>query len=61
VSGCVIALVLALAQFGPANTGELRLVVTDGSGLPLVSAVELVSEAQQVRESLATDADAPRR
>ncbi len=55
--GYLIALVLALAQFGPANTGELRLVVTDSSGLPLVSVVELVSEAQQVRQSLATDAD----
>jgi TonB dependent receptor-like, beta-barrel/Carboxypeptidase regulatory-like domain len=57
VSVYLIALALALAQFGPANTGELRLVVTDSSGLPLVSAVELVSEAQQVHQSLATDAD----
>jgi hypothetical protein len=57
VPGYLIALALALAQFGPANTGELRLLVTDSSGLPLVSSVELVSEAQQVRQSLATDAD----
>lgn len=32
-------------------------MVTDSSGLPLVSAVDLVSEAQQVRHILATDAD----
>jgi TonB-dependent receptor-like protein len=57
VFAAVFALVLALAQFGAANTGELRLVVTDPSGLPLVSAVELVSEANQVRQSLATGPD----
>ena len=36
---CVLA--LALAQFSQTNTGELRLVVTDASGLPVQSTVEL--------------------
>ena len=53
----LIAVLFALAQFGAVNTGELRLVVTDPSGLPLVSAVELVSEANQVHERLDTAAD----
>jgi len=57
VSVYLVVLALTLAQFGAANTGELHLVVTDSSGLPLVSVVELVSEAQQVHQFLATDAD----
>ena len=48
-------LLLALGQFGQANTGELRLTVVDGSGLALPSEVELVSESNQVRERLKTD------
>lgn len=44
-----------LAQFGQSNTGELRLMVADTSGLPLHCAVELVSESNQLRESLETD------
>jgi len=31
------------------NTGELRLTITDPSGLGLKSAVELISEANQYR------------
>ena len=53
------AFVLALtmmAQFGQANTGELHLTVTDPSGLPVQSTVELVSEANQLRETLETSA-----
>jgi hypothetical protein len=46
---------LALGQFGQANMGELRLTVVDDSGLALQGAVELVSEANQVRERLQTD------
>jgi hypothetical protein len=53
----VILLVLLLAQFAPTATGELRLIVTDAAGLPLTSAVELVSESNQVREQLQTEAD----
>jgi outer membrane cobalamin receptor len=49
-------LVIAVAQFGQTETGELRLSVSDPSGLPLRSAVELVSEANQIRVQLETDA-----
>jgi hypothetical protein len=53
VSGCV--LMLALAQFAQTNTGELRVAVTDAGGLPLPSAVELVSEANRFQEKYDTD------
>ena len=55
MSGCGLVLLLMLAQFGQSNTGELRLTVVDASGLPLQSGVELVSEANQLRESLETN------
>src|SRR5262245_4119859 len=53
----LFAVVLSLAQFGQANTGELRLLVTDSSGLPVECAVELVSDANQVHEQLDTTPD----
>jgi outer membrane receptor protein involved in Fe transport len=56
MSGYVLIVLLALGQFAQTNTGELRVTVTDASGLPLKSAVELVSEANQFRESVETDA-----
>jgi outer membrane cobalamin receptor len=43
------------AQFAPSNSGELRLTVVDATGLPVQSAVELVSEANEVRRALQTD------
>lgn len=55
MSSCALVLLLMLAQFSQSNTGELRLTVTDAASLPLQSAVELVSEANQIRESLETD------
>jgi hypothetical protein len=57
VTSYLLALALAAAQFGQTNTGELRLLVTDPSGLPLECAVELVSDANQVREQLDTTSD----
>jgi hypothetical protein len=42
--------------FAQSNTGELRLTVTDPSGLGLKSTVELVSEANQYRYTFTTDA-----
>ena len=45
---------LSLAQ---RNTGELRLRVMDPTGLPLRANGELVSQANQIRYKLATDAD----
>jgi len=50
----VLVLLLAAAQFGPSSTGELHLFVADSSGLPVQSAVELVSESNQVKETLET-------
>lgn len=41
--------------FAQSNTGELRLTVTDPSGLVLKSTVELVSEANQYRNTFTTD------
>src|SRR5215831_2546210 len=40
---------------GQGNSGELRLKVTDSSGLGLRSTVEIVSEANQLREQFVTD------
>ena len=55
VVSCIVALFLSLGQFGQSNTGELRLTVTDSSGLPLPGPVELVSDANAVRQSLDTN------
>jgi outer membrane cobalamin receptor len=51
----VLLVLLAFGQFGQSNTGELRLAVTDASGLPLAATVELVSEANRIRQGLDTD------
>src|SRR5262252_1801737 len=45
-----------LAQFGQSSTGELRLTVTDGAGLPLKATIELVNDTKQFRETLQSDA-----
>jgi hypothetical protein len=45
----------ALPLFGQSNSGELRLKVTDPSGLGVKAAVNIVSEANQYRNVLATD------
>ena len=55
MSYCSFLLLCAVAQFGQSDTGELRLTVADPSGLPIQSAVQLVSEANQLRRSLKTD------
>src|SRR5260370_2749434 len=48
-------LLLTVGQFAQNNTGELLRTVVDPSGSPLESRVELVSEANQFRQSLETD------
>ena len=53
----IALLLLALGQFAGSNTGELRLTVSDPSGLPLECSVELTSEATAVRQALRTGAD----
>lgn len=51
---CLVVL-LWTAQFSQTNTGELRLTVTDPSGLPIPAAVQLTSDANQFRQALDTD------
>ncbi|MDR3749675.1 MAG: TonB-dependent receptor [Acidobacteriota bacterium] len=50
-----LILLLGLPLLAQSNTGELRLKVTDPSGLAAKSAVEIVSEANHFRQSLTTD------
>src|SRR5215470_222810 len=52
----VLALLLAAGQFGQANTGELRVTVTDATGAALPGPVEIVSQANEFRQRLDTDA-----
>jgi len=55
---CIAALsclLCAIPLFSQSNTGELRIKVTDPSGLAVRCSVELVSEANQYRNSLTTD------
>jgi len=51
----LLFLISALPVFGQSNTGELRLSVTDPSGLGVKSSVELVCEANQFQGSYETD------
>jgi hypothetical protein len=46
----LFAVLLAVAQFGQARTGELHLTIVDTAGLPVVAQVELISEATDFRE-----------
>jgi hypothetical protein len=52
----VLLFLLTTAQFGQSSSGELRLTVTDPSGLPLQSQVTLVSAVNQVGQNFQTDA-----
>jgi len=52
--GCLLAFVV-LGQFGQANTGELRITVTDPTGAALPGPVEVVSLANEVQQKLDTD------
>src|SRR5260370_17477486 len=45
----------AATLLAQSDTGELRLKVSDQAGLPIPSSVELVSQANQVRQKLDTD------
>lgn len=50
----MVCVAVLLAQ---SDLGELRIRVTDPAGLPAPSSVEIVSQANQVRQRLATDRD----
>jgi hypothetical protein len=51
----VFFLSCSLFVFGQSNTGELRLRVTDPSGLAVKTSIQIVSEANQYRRVLSTD------
>jgi hypothetical protein len=55
VNKLLVPFFLAACLFAQSNTGELRLKVTDPTGLPAKSSVEIVSEANHYRQSLLTD------
>jgi hypothetical protein len=57
MAACVFAVLLAFAQFAQSNTGELRVAVADPGGLPLPGPVEVVSDANQFRQTIDTDAN----
>ena len=44
----------ALPLFGQSNSGELRLRVTDPAGLGVKTTVQIVSQANRYRNTLAT-------
>ena len=46
---------LLSSAFGQSNYGELRLLVTDPSGLSVQTTVEIVSQGNQYSSTLATD------
>jgi hypothetical protein len=50
----ILFFLLATAAIGQSNTGELRLKVTDPSGLGVKTTVQLISEANQYRNTLVT-------
>ena len=50
----VFLLCFALPLFGQSNRGELQLKVTDPSGLPVKTSVQIVSQANQYRNTLTT-------
>src|ERR1035438_251594 len=50
-----LLLFCASSLLGQSNSGELRIRVTDPSGLGVKSSVELVSEANQFQKTLPTD------
>lgn len=51
-----LVLLLAVAQFSQAHTGELRVTVTDATGAALPGPVEVVSQANEFHQRLDTDA-----
>ena len=55
LSALSFALWLTIPAAGQSNAGELRLKVTDPAGLGVKSSVALTSEANQYRQSFATD------
>ncbi len=57
ISWSVVLILFSASLFAQSNSGELRLKITDPSGLGVKTTVELVSEANEYRRTLATDGD----
>ncbi|MEO6237256.1 MAG: TonB-dependent receptor [Vicinamibacterales bacterium] len=55
--GLLVVLLAAWGQFGLPDSGELRVAVTDATGLALPAFVVVESELNQVRQRLATGRD----
>jgi hypothetical protein len=53
----LIAVLAFAAQFGQSASGELRVTVRDGTGLPVVCRIMLASEANDIAQPLQTNAD----
>jgi hypothetical protein len=53
----VLVVLAATAAFGQAATGELRIAVTDPSGLPLRARTEIASQANQYVREFSADAE----
>jgi hypothetical protein len=55
MKNCLFVLMFAVQLWGQSNSGGLRLQVVDPTGLGLQTSVELVSEANQFRQTYATN------
>jgi hypothetical protein len=55
IGSSVTSLLLTLTVMAQSNVGELRLKVTDPSGLAVKTPIQIVSEANQYRRVLSTD------
>ncbi|MFZ0410887.1 MAG: carboxypeptidase-like regulatory domain-containing protein, partial [Candidatus Acidiferrales bacterium] len=51
----LVFVLFALPAFGQSNYGEIRVRVTDPSGLGVRATVEIVSDASEYHNSLSTD------
>ena len=52
----VLAAAIVMAQFSQTATGDLHIIVADAQGMPVQCGVEIISAANQLRETLAADA-----
>ena len=55
IKNCLFVLIVAVQVFAQSNSGGLRLKIVDPAGLGLQSSVEVVSQANQIRQSYVTD------
>src|SRR6185436_17319849 len=53
--GCLLTIVLAIRLFAQRGTGELRLTVTDGTGVGMEASIQLVNQAAQIKQNSRTN------